>query len=154
MKKFLYLVITAIGLLQVIGYSVGNKTIRGIGMASGSSPLPIVFTKVKGIETFASDFYIQFIDKSGVHQELQITPAMYSKLKGPYNRRNIYGAAISYGPVLKKELWESVISYGLCRKILLREMNLPLTGTNYSVKIKTKTSGRNEEWILNANCKN
>jgi hypothetical protein len=152
MRKYLYLLVILIGLLQPIGYLLGNKSIKGIGQASGSSPLPIVFTEVKGVETFASNFYIQFINNEGNNAEYQITPHLYSKLKGPYNRRNIYGCAISYGPILKKEIWESILNYGICGKVLLKEMGLPLTGKNYSIRIKTKTSRKNDEWILKPNC--
>jgi hypothetical protein len=152
MRKIVYLLIIALGLVQVLGYMLGNKTLRGLGMATCSSPLPIVFTEVKGVETFASDFFIQFTDDSGLKQRVQITPALYSTLKGPYNRRNIYGAAIAYGPVLKKDLLESVLQYGLCKKVLLKEMELPLTGNDYNIIIQTKTTGRKDEWILKPSC--
>jgi len=152
MKKFIYILIIAIGLLQVTGYLLDVKIIRGLSQSFGSSPLPIVFTEVKGVETFASDFFIHFTDSTGTEQERQITPAMYSKLKGPYNRRNIYGAAISYGSILKKELLEPVLHYALCRKVLVEEMGLPVSANNYSIRIKTKTAGRNDEWILTPEC--
>jgi hypothetical protein len=154
MRKYLYLFIIAIGLIQTFGYLLGNKTIKGIGQATASSPLPIVFTDVKGVETFASDFYLEFTNENGMKEEIQITPNLYSKLRGPYNRRNIYGAAISYGPILKKEIWESVLNYGLCKSVLVKEMNMPSNGNNYSIKIKTKTAGRNNEWTLKPTCNN
>ncbi len=152
MRKVVYIIIIAVGLLQVTGYLLGNKTLRGLGMATCSSPLPIVFTEVKGVETFASDFFIQYIDTNGVQDITPITPALYSKLKGPYNRRNIYGAAIAYGPVLKKDLLESILRYGFCKQILLEEMDLPLTGKDYKIIIKTKTAGRTDEWVLKPSC--
>lgn len=154
MRKYIYIMVIIIGLLQIIGYLSRIKIIRGIGVALCSSPLPIVFTEVKGIETFASDFYIEFTNEKGEQEVFQITSGLYSKLNGPYNRRNIYGAAISYGPLLKKELWEAVLNYGLCKKVLLAEMGLPQTGKDYSIRIKTKTAGRNNEWILKPDCTN
>ncbi len=152
MKKYLYILIIAIGLLQTIGYLSRIKIIKQLGQITCSSPLPIVFTEVKGVETFASDFYIEFINYTGEREVIKITPNMYSKLKGPYNRRNIFGAAISYGPILKKEIWETIFKYGFCKKKILEEMMLPLNGNNYSVRIKTKTAGRNNEWVLQAPC--
>ena len=152
MRKYVYIVIVAIGLLQIIGYTLRIKSLRGIGAAMGSSPLPIVFTEVKGVETFAADFYLQYMDSSGQKKEIQITPELYGKLKGPYNRRNVYGAAISYGPVLKKDIWESVLQYGLCRKVLIKEMGLPINGTSYAIRIKTSTAGRKKEWLLSPSC--
>lgn len=157
MRRVLYILVLSIGLLQIAGYISGITTIRGLGMASCSSPLPIVFTEVKGVETFASDFFIRYTDKEGVTKQLQITPELYSKLKGPYNRRNIYGAAISYGPILKKELWLSVLNYGICNRILLEEMGLPLTAeeaNNCEIFIKTRTAEKNDSWALKPECKN
>lgn len=152
MRKYLYIFIVAIGLLQALGFIFQVKQIRGIGAATGSSPLPLVFTEVKGVETFASDFFIEFIDTNGVKKEIQITPALYSKLQGPYNRRNVYGAAISYGPILDQNIWESILKYGLCKKVLLKEMGLPANGSEYTIRIKTKTKGRSNEWLLKPDC--
>lgn len=152
MRKFLYALVILIGLLQSIGYITGIVAVRGFGQALGSSPLPIVFTQVHGVETFACDFFIKYVDESEVACEVQITPALYSKLKGPYNRRNVFGAAISYGPVLKKELWQAVLNYGLCKKILVEEMGLPNTASNYCISIKTRTAGRNDMWTLKPDC--
>lgn len=154
MRRFLYILIITTGLLQVMGYLTNIKMIRNLGMATASSPLPIVFTEIKGVETFASDFFIQYTDTNEIRKEIKITPEIYSKLKGPYNRRNIYGAAISYGPVLKKELWQAVFNYGLCRQVLQEEMELPLSGKKYSIKVKTKTSGRSDVWDLKYDCGN
>lgn len=154
MRKYIYILIVIIGLLQAIGFLLGNKMIRGMGTVSGSSPLPLVFTEIKGVETFASDFYIQYVTAEGKKEEIQITPAMYSKLKGPYNRRNIYGAAISYGPILRKEIWGSVFDYGFCKKTIIKEMGLPPDGTDYAIKIRTKTAGRDDVWTLTPVCTN
>jgi hypothetical protein len=152
-RKYLYYVVAAIGFLQIAGYMLHVKTLRGIGAVFCSSPLPIVFTEVRGVETFASDFSIMFKTKEGVQKEIKIDPSVYSKLKGPYNRRNIYGAAIAYGPVLDTAVWNSVLSYGLCRGALVSEMGIDTTGTDYSVRIKTRTAGRNEEWLLKPVCR-
>jgi hypothetical protein len=153
MKNAIYTAIILIGLLQIIGYLLGSKAIRGLGAASGSSPLPLVFTEVKGVETFANDFFVTYTDAAGHDTAVQLTPANYAKLEGPYNRRNIYGAAIAYGPILKKDLLDAVLTYALCSdRRLLREIELPLNATNYEIKIKTKTAGRNNEWILKPIC--
>jgi hypothetical protein len=154
MKTAIYIAIIMLGLLQSIGYVLGSKAIRGLGAASGSSPLPLVFTEVKGVETFASDFFVTYTDAAGKDTAVQITPKNYAKLQGPYNRRNIYGAAIAYGPILKKDLLDAVLNYGLCtNRSLLKEMGLPLDATNYAIKIKTRTANRHDEWILKPNCK-
>ena len=97
MKNLIYVIVVLIGMLQIIGYVSKVDAIRSLGIVSSSAPLPLVFTEVKGVETFVSDFYIRYKDAEGVQQELKLTPEIYKQLRGPYNRRNIYGAAIGYG---------------------------------------------------------
>lgn len=152
LRKLIYGLVIAIGFLQIIGYLTQQKTIRGLGAVSASSPLPIVFTEVKGVETFASDFYVQYRNPQGEIEKIKMTPEMYSKFKGPYNRRNIYGAAIAYGPVLPKPLWQSVLNYGLCNDVLKNELQLPVSKQGFSIVIETRTAGREDHWELNANC--
>ena len=153
MRKAFYLIVVVVGLLQIIGYLLGNNLIKGLGAATASSPLPIVFTEVKGVETFAGEFHIVYTDNDGTKQDVLVTPELYSRLRGPYNRRNIYGAGISYGPVLPEALWKSVLEYGICRKVLIEELGLPDTATDISICIKSKTKGRKNQWILIPECK-
>lgn len=153
MRNILYSFIVIIGLLQIIGYLSKIKVIKNLGVVTCASPLPIVFTEVKGIETFASDFYFQWNKDNGSKEEVKVTPFLYSKLKGPYNRRNIFGAAIAYGPVLPKEIWEPILNYGLCNDILINELELPIEKNSFSLFIKTRTKGRNNEWTLKTDCK-
>lgn len=153
-RKALYILVVTIGFLQIIGYLTGIKPIRNIGVVSASSPLPIVFTEVKGVETFASDFFIRWTNETGQKEEILITPEIYSKLKGPYNRRNIYGAAIAYGPVLPEKIWSAVLNYGLCNGILKDEFDIPVSQNDFSILVKTRTFGKNDQWILETKCKN
>lgn len=152
MRKVLYIIVLTIGLLQVIGYVSGVSLLRGLGQATCSSPLPIVFTEVRGVETFANDFFIQFEDSLGNEQSLPITPNMYSRLKGPYNRRNIYGAAISYGPVLPDSIWKAVLNYGVCEGTLLEELGVDTTAQHISIRIVSKTKGKDTAWLLQTTC--
>ena len=152
MRNYLYIFVVFIGCIQIIGHIVGVKEVKAFGMLTASSPLPIVFTEVKGVETFASDFYIEYLNKNKKHVSEQITPEMYAKLKGPYNRRNVYGAAISYGPILNEKILNPVLEYGICKKVLLQEMGFPVSGTNYVIKIITKTKGRDAIWYLKTDC--
>ena len=48
-------------------------------------------------------------------------------MRGPYNRRNVYGAALAYAPVIPATLRDPVIQYGLCGDApLLRELGVDL----------------------------
>ena len=152
MRKALYILVLLLGSLQLIGYLTGIKHVRAIGQAICTAPLPIVFTEVRGVETFASDFYIQYDDTLGKSHVELITPEMYSKLSGPYNRRNIYGAAISYGPVLPDSLWGAVLNYGTCTGTLKQELGIPAESESVAIRIVSRTKGRNTAWLLETSC--
>lgn len=144
----LYGLVIAIGFLRIAGWLMHSDAVKGIGAVTAAAPLPIVFTEVKGVETFANNVFIVFEDSTGTTTEIPVTPALYSKLNGPYNRRNVFGAAIAYGPVLDEALWQSVLQYGLCGGVLQREMGLPLNTRNTRFVLRSRTKGRNDEWVL------
>jgi hypothetical protein len=109
----------AIGLLQMAGDLLHMPQVRAVAAATGASPAPKVFSSVKGLETFSSDFYIEWTDQSGVARVAQLTPELYSRIQGPYNRRNIFGAALAYAPVLSGDrrtepMYNAVVRYALC----------------------------------------
>jgi hypothetical protein len=61
----------------------------------------------------------------GTERQLELTPEVYAKLRGPYNRRNVYGAALAFGPVLPVEMRNAVMKYALCgERPLFRELGI------------------------------
>ncbi len=142
-----------IGLFQIVGDLAGLKALKGIGAATAASPFPKVFSDVRGLETFASEFVIHYEMADGVDSKLPITPELYHRLAGPYNRRNVYGAALSYAPRMPVDLWTPVFCYGLRRGgPLRRELGLPEDTKMIEVLIATKTRGRSDTWVLNPSC--
>jgi len=124
------LVLLAVGLLQMTGDIFDLPALKGIGAATVASPAPKVFSAVRGLETFSTRFFLEWTDHSGVAHSLPLTPEVYSQLAGPYNRRNVYGAALAYGPVLltdprTKPMFQALISYALCGEApLLKELGI------------------------------
>jgi hypothetical protein len=120
-----------VGTAQMVGDLAGLTAIKAIGAASHASPAPKVFTAQNGLETFSARFYIEWFDTSGELHSLQLTPATYRALKGPYNRRNPYGATIAFAPQLAASprlapVLDQVSRYGFCdRAPLLRELGIP-----------------------------
>ena len=51
-NNIIYLLVVLIGSLQIIGYLSGIDNIRNLGRITSSSPLPLVFSEVKGVETW------------------------------------------------------------------------------------------------------
>jgi hypothetical protein len=99
--------------------------LKGLGAASMLSPAPKVFSAHRGYETFSTRFFLEYVDVQGARRSLLITPEFYARVEGPYNRRNVYGAALSYGPVLPPALRDPVMRHALCgRAPLLRELGV------------------------------
>ena len=85
---------------------------------------------MRGLETYSTRFFVEWTDRDGAAHSLELTPETYKSLRGPYNRRNVYGALLAYGPVLSsdphaKPLFDSVARYALCGDApLLRELGI------------------------------
>lgn len=138
-----------VGLLQMLGEVCGSRALRGLGASTAAAPFPKVFCDVAGLEGFASTFTLIGKARSGVLFEKQITPEVYSRLRGSYNRRNAYGAALSFAPRLPELMWRSVAHYGLCDGGPLRnELQLPDHLESLRVRIATQTRGRGDVWEI------
>jgi len=127
----------ALGLLQMTGDALDRaglgavgKPLKGVGAATTASPAPKVFSAVRGLETYSTRFTLEWQDRAGRPHALPVTPELYGRVCGPYNRRNVYGAALSYGPVLATDdrtalLFRSVARHGLSGEApLLRELGI------------------------------
>lgn len=122
--------LTVLGVLQMAGDVFHVTPLRAVASATLASPAPKVFSAVRGLETYSTRFFLEWTDTSGAKREVQLTPQAYSRLRGPYNRRNVYGAVLAYGPVLVSDprtapMFRSVSRYALCGDApLLRELGV------------------------------
>ena len=140
-------VVLTVGLLQMVGEACGSRVLKGLGAATVAAPLPKVFCDVAGLEPFASTFTLVGETRSGASFETRITPELYARLSGPYNRRNAYGAAFSFAPRLPDGMWRSVAQHGLREGGSLRdELQLPHDVTCVRLRVETRTRGRSERW--------
>ncbi len=123
-----------LGLAQMTGDVLGWRALRGLAAATAASPAPKVFSAVNGLETYSTVFSIEWTDAAGTEQSLELTPEVYARLRGPYNRRNAFGAIVAYGPVLSTDpltrpMFEQVARYALCGDApLLRELGITPAG--------------------------
>lgn len=121
MKTRAAVFLVLLGTAQMLGDVLGFLPLKAVAAATGASPAPKVFSAVQGLETYSTRFFIRLPDR-----RVEVTPELYAGIRGPYNRRNVYGAALAYGPVLPPALREPVMRYALCGDApLLREMDLP-----------------------------
>jgi hypothetical protein len=121
--------LTALGCAQMVGDVLGLRSLKAVAQLTQMAPAMKVFTAHRGYETFAARFFIERVD--GDSRELiELTRERYTRLRGPYNRRNVYGAAFSYGPLLASDprlmaLHRSVLHHALCAPgTAIREMGL------------------------------
>ncbi len=63
-----------IGLLQMTGDLLRVPQVKGLAAATGASPAPRVFSSVQGLETFSSDFYIEWKDRNGATHAIKTYP--------------------------------------------------------------------------------
>jgi len=164
MKKFIeknaLLFLLVFGLTQMFADVCGFSILKAIAAATAASPAPKVFSVANGLETYSTIFYIEWQDKSGKENSIQLTSETNARLKGPYNRRNIYGAAISYGPALAvnprtKPMLDQVMRYALCDKApLLKELGVNTAEISGLVKVRfePKQNPNNLPLVMEAPC--
>lgn len=120
----------ALGLAQMAGDRLGIDALKALAAATGASPAPKVFSAVRGLETYSTRFSLEWTDRNGAQRVLELTPEVYARLRGPYNRRNVFGAVLAYGPILATDartrgMYDSVAHYALCGDApILRELGV------------------------------
>jgi hypothetical protein len=123
-KKKAALLLT-LGLLQMGGELLRLPFLKKLGAASAASPAPKVFCAKEGYEAYATRFSLEWVDRWGEVHSRPLTAEASGRLRGPYNRRNVYGAALAFGPILPESLRGPVLSYGLRGEApVLRELGI------------------------------
>jgi hypothetical protein len=111
--------LAVLGIAQMIGHLADLPPLRGLAAATNASPAPKVFSAVQGLETYSTAFHLDWTEPEGARRTVRITPEMYARLDGPYNRRNVYGAVLAFGPVISQNpatapMFQSVLRASLC----------------------------------------
>lgn len=114
-----------LGLAQMAGDLSLAAPLKALGAATAASPAPKVFCALRGHETISTAVRLEY-ERDGEWRAASFPTPGHERLNGPYNRRNVYGAVIAYGPVLDASLRESSWRYGLCGQApILDELGLP-----------------------------
>lgn len=112
-------VLCTLATIRVIADLTGLQALGAAAAVTNAAPAMKVFTAQQGYETYSSQFELEFVYKSGRTITILLDPEKYSRLDGPYNRRNVYGALIAYGPVLvanprTQPMWQAMAYRGFC----------------------------------------
>jgi hypothetical protein len=119
----------------------GLDSLKGFAAATAASPAPKVFSAVGKLETYSVQFVLEWTDGAGKQHARQLDSELYQRLRGPYNRRNVYGAVLAFGPVLAKNprtqpMFHSVLRHATCDGApLLRELGVAAHAWNVRVRV-------------------
>ena len=144
MRKSVALLL-GLGLLQMAGDVLRLPAIKGVAAATAASPAPKVFSAVRGLETYSTRFFLEWTDNGGHFQSIEITPERTDGLRGPYNRRNVYGAVLAYGPIMQSDtalqpMFDSVSRYALCGNApLLQELGIDTANMQGAPRVRLQT---------------
>lgn len=157
-KNILLCLLLLIGLTSSIGHITNNGKIKGLGFASGASPLPLVFSVYNDIETFSTTFDIEATLLNDTVIQINLNKDNYGLLKGPYNRRNVFGAVFSHGPFFNMDtmikLRQRILYYGFCEKrVLIKEFGYDEYVKSVHITVKSKTVGNEGKvWTMSVRC--
>lgn len=136
-----------IGLTQMTGELLGSRVLKGFGAVTTIAPCPKVFCDMNGFEPFAADFTITAGEDEQI--SIPVTPALYSRMNGPYNRRNVYGAAIAAAPILPEPMRRHVLDYAFAPGGALRdELGIPQGAGPVGITVRDGTRGRSGLWYF------
>lgn len=133
--------LAALGLLQMGSDVLGLEALKGVAAATAASPAPKVFSAVGKLETYSVAFDLEWRDAVGVEHSRRLDSETYQRLRGPYNRRNVYGAVLAYGPVLAVNprtapMFEAVLRAATCDGApLLREIGVASDARDVRVRV-------------------
>lgn len=138
-----------IGFFQMAGYAFKIPVLRGLGLASGVSPFPKVFSEADGYEAFAASFKITGIEENGKAWSRNLDAEWYSDIAGPYNRRNVYGAALAFAPRLSEDLRSEILDKALEPGSRLRaELRIPPNLRDLKIHITPRTGEEHGPWTF------
>lgn len=134
----------------MLGHIFNSQPLKSIGLATCAAPYTKVFCNAEMAETgepfepFAAEFILKFKHAEKWH-ELKMTPEIYQKLEGSYNRRNVYGAVIAYGPALPETLRVTLLDYALKSPgHVAHELGLPTPLEDYQIITSRENTAANK----------
>lgn len=89
------------------------KAIQAPGQLLLASPAPKVFCRRGDFEPFAYRHDVTVVG-GATTETFALDRVRYGQLEGPYALRNVYGAALVFGPLMPAETTEGVLHHGLC----------------------------------------
>lgn len=133
--------LVALGCMQMAGDVLGAPRLKALGAATQVAPAMRVFTAHERYETHAVRFTLHWQARDGRTGAIVLDPTTYRDIEGPYNRRNVYGAALAYAPLLRADartraMQQGVMRYAFCIPGALRpELHVPADAWRFALDI-------------------
>jgi hypothetical protein len=157
-------IIVAIGLLQMVGYATGWAALGRAGAMTAASPVPVVFTHINGIETFALSVEMTVMTEDGLIIRRALDSEMSSRLRGPMTRRNPYTNTMTYWPTTAQgqpmqEMMRAALHYGICKAGILSEIGIAtsvrqaiIRGRSKIARARGRMRNRDMVWTIAIDC--
>ena len=147
LKIICYYILILVGMMQMTGYTFKQNTLKRVGRVTGASPLPLVFYQVRGYETWACDYHIQFTYDNGEKKHLKIDPEFYSKMMGNHEAHLAYSIPFARFLLTDSPFWVRPLSYGFCSNGPIAEaLGLEHKIQRVDFTISSKTAGNEKTW--------
>lgn len=112
--KIAAVLLTLIGLGQIIGLALGLSQVQNIFRFTAASPYPLVFNSVRGFEYWAHDLEITLDNVDGSVTHYTVDPAFFKKIKGPHLVKMAYALSFSSAPIIPRSFYLNPLSFLIC----------------------------------------
>lgn len=102
-----------LGLLQISGFILGNKSMYNLGSVITASPFPKIFDKIDGLEYWSQKYSLKLNYKNGNSINLPITSDTFSKIEGNHLIKITYALSFSLYPTRRKKN-KRILLLGIC----------------------------------------
>lgn len=117
-KRIWIFLIIGVGFLQILGHVTNIPSLSNLGRTLAASPLPLVFTSYKGIETFGYRYEVEAIDYNGQYYRAELTSKIHQESSDSLPYRHMVVIALTHGPAFRTaaelRMFNAVIRHNFC----------------------------------------
>jgi hypothetical protein len=108
------LLVVAVGLVSSGGWLLGSPALVLLGRATGASPLPVVFSAIRGHEYWSATSSVSIEGQDGVVETLGFGRREFARLPGPHALDMLLVLPVALAPVIPQRMWLPALRYDFC----------------------------------------
>jgi hypothetical protein len=97
-----------------MAHLMGAPRLAVFARSTAASPLPLAFSQPGSLAGFAKELTIELTGPDGNVERRTESSELFAGLPGPYERRIIYGTALTFGPLSPRPLLTAILRFGFC----------------------------------------